>query len=280
MAQWRLRHIRLQLRVAQLSQPEGKAETPPQRRPNRGYRCRRGRHVSREERAVKTRLAICLAFAAISPAVLPVSASAQALLPPYEITTSVRSMGLEPISPPVRRGDRYVLRAIDGRGAEVTVVADALSGRILLVRPPRLWRRRGLCGTVYPPGLSGRIPSRRAAGSNGSEATSNGEATSSRQLRTAGKLRAAAAPQSGRAIRDLCAARQRQCAASACPGAICREATRAQSCRETGGQTGRGCGIHRLQSNSPTRTSRRAPRLRSRRRKIRALAIPPVQNLE
>jgi hypothetical protein len=84
---------------------------------------------------VKTRLAICLAFAVISLAVPSVSASAQALLPPYEITTSVRSMGLKPISPPVRRGARYVLRAVDGRGAEVTVAADALSGRILLVRP-------------------------------------------------------------------------------------------------------------------------------------------------
>ena len=84
---------------------------------------------------MKTRLAICLAFAAISTAILPVSASAQAVLPPYEITTSVRSMGLAPISPPVRRGARYVLRAIDRRGVEVTVAADALSGRILFVRP-------------------------------------------------------------------------------------------------------------------------------------------------
>src|SRR5918992_116555 len=57
------------------------------------------------------------------------------MLPPYEITTSVRSMGLTPIAPPVRRGARYVLRAIDRRGAEVTVAADALSGRILFVRP-------------------------------------------------------------------------------------------------------------------------------------------------
>ena len=84
---------------------------------------------------MKTRLAICLTFAVISLAVPSVSASAQTLLPPYEITTSVRSMGLTPISPPVRRGARYVLRAIDSRGAEVTVAADALSGRILLVRP-------------------------------------------------------------------------------------------------------------------------------------------------
>lgn len=96
---------------------------------------------------MKARFAICLALAAASSAALPVSASAQVLppqvLPPYEITTSVRSMGLEPISPPVRRGARYVLRAIDGRGAEVTVAADARNGRILFVRPV------GYGGPVY-----------------------------------------------------------------------------------------------------------------------------------
>jgi hypothetical protein len=84
---------------------------------------------------VKTRFAICLALTAASPAIVSAPASAQALLPPFEITTSVRSMGLEPISPPMRRGARYVLRAIDRRGAEVQVAADALSGRILAVRP-------------------------------------------------------------------------------------------------------------------------------------------------
>ena len=84
---------------------------------------------------MKTRLAICLAFAVISLAVPSVSASAQVLLPPYEITTSVGSMGLKPISPPVRRGARYVLRAIDGRGIEHRVAADAMTGRVLAVRP-------------------------------------------------------------------------------------------------------------------------------------------------
>ena len=82
-----------------------------------------------------TRFAFCLGLAATCLAAMPVPASAQALLPPYEITTSVRSMGLEPISSPVRRGARYVLRAIDGRGTEVRVAADALDGRILFVRP-------------------------------------------------------------------------------------------------------------------------------------------------
>jgi hypothetical protein len=100
---------------------------------------------------VNTRLAICLGLAAALVAALPSPASAQALLPPYEITTSVRSMGLDPISEPVRRGARYVLRAIDGRGAEVKVAADALNGRILSVKPVRyggpVYAERS-----YPPG--------------------------------------------------------------------------------------------------------------------------------
>ena len=115
-----------------------------------------------EDRAVKTRLTICLAFAVIALAVPSISASAQALLPPYEITTSVRSMGLEPISPPVRRGARYVLRAIDGRGAEVTVAADALSGRILSVRPAGYGRGRVYAERFYSPAYPEELfPQRR-----------------------------------------------------------------------------------------------------------------------
>jgi hypothetical protein len=71
-------------------------------------------------------------------------------LPPYEITTSVRSMGLQPISQPVRRGARYVLRAIDRRGAEVTVAADALSGRILFVRPVGYGEGPAYADRYYP----------------------------------------------------------------------------------------------------------------------------------
>jgi hypothetical protein len=82
-------------------------------------------------------LAICLALAAATSALAPIPASAQqALLPPHEIATSVRSLGLEPISRPERRGARrYVLRAVDRRGAEVVVIANGVSGRIIAVRP-------------------------------------------------------------------------------------------------------------------------------------------------
>lgn len=83
---------------------------------------------------MKARFALCAALVAGLPALLAVPASAQALLSPYDIATNVQAMGLEPISRPVQRGARYVLRAIDGRGVEVKVAADAFSGRLLAVR--------------------------------------------------------------------------------------------------------------------------------------------------
>lgn len=80
------------------------------------------------------RFAICLAAAACA-AVWATSAFAQAMLPPHEIVASVRSMGLQPIGTPVRRGKRYIMRAVDGRGYQLRVAADAFTGRILGVRP-------------------------------------------------------------------------------------------------------------------------------------------------
>ena len=59
------------------------------------------------------------------------------VLPAYEILTTVRSMGLKQISEPVRRGPYYVLHAIDPRGTQVRVVADAQFGDILSVAPSR-----------------------------------------------------------------------------------------------------------------------------------------------
>lgn len=97
-----------------------------------------------------TKLAICFALAVAGMAVSP--ASAQSLLPPHEIATSVRSMGLEPVSQPVRRGARYILRAIDGRGAEFTVTADALNGRVLFVEPAGYGPGPAYAGRVYAPG--------------------------------------------------------------------------------------------------------------------------------
>ena len=58
-------------------------------------------------------------------------------LPPHEILASVRSMGLEPLTRPLRHGPAYALRAADPAGHEVRVIADARTGRILqVVRVP------------------------------------------------------------------------------------------------------------------------------------------------
>lgn len=83
---------------------------------------------------MKTRFAICLAAAACA-AVWATAAFAQAMLPPHEIVASIRSTGLQPIGTPVRRGKRYIMRAVDGRGYQLRVAADAFTGRILGVRP-------------------------------------------------------------------------------------------------------------------------------------------------
>ncbi len=56
-------------------------------------------------------------------------------LPAYEILNSVRSLGLRPTTQALRRGPYYVLHAIDRRGVEVRVVADAQLGDIVSVAP-------------------------------------------------------------------------------------------------------------------------------------------------
>ena len=58
-------------------------------------------------------------------------------LPADEILTTVRSIGLDPIGTPLRRGHYYVLHAYDPRGIEVRVVADAHFGDIVSVSPAR-----------------------------------------------------------------------------------------------------------------------------------------------
>jgi hypothetical protein len=109
---------------------------------------------------VKTKFAICLGLAAAGFAALPLAASAQALLPPYEIATSMQSMGLQPISMPKQRGTRYVLRAIDRQGMKVRVVADGVSGQILRVRPVDSDRDRPYAERSYPYHSNGMPPPR------------------------------------------------------------------------------------------------------------------------
>ena len=61
--------------------------------------------------------------------------SAAELLPASDILTTVREMGFAPNTQVVRRGPYYVLHAVDLRGIELRIVADAQFGDILLVEP-------------------------------------------------------------------------------------------------------------------------------------------------
>jgi len=49
---------------------------------------------------------------------------------PYEIMRTARAAGFDPVSPPLREGTTYVLRAYDFRGILMRVVLDARSGAI------------------------------------------------------------------------------------------------------------------------------------------------------
>ncbi len=49
-------------------------------------------------------------------------------MPPYEIARKVRRAGFDPLSPPLREGSIYVVRATDFRGILMRVVVDARSG--------------------------------------------------------------------------------------------------------------------------------------------------------
>jgi hypothetical protein len=94
---------------------------------------------------MKTRLAYLAACAAVALLVAgkPAPLAAQpvfypgspAVLPPHEILTIVRSVGLEPLGRPLRSGETYGLRAVSPAGQVVHVVVHARMGRVLRVTP-------------------------------------------------------------------------------------------------------------------------------------------------
>jgi hypothetical protein len=59
----------------------------------------------------------------------------EAVLPPYEIMSIVRTTGLTPLTRPMRRGPYYVLVAVDRVGRQMRVVVDAQLGDIVNLRP-------------------------------------------------------------------------------------------------------------------------------------------------
>lgn len=76
--------------------------------------------------------AFAVAMAATPLKAQPVAAD---LLPAYEVSTIVASMGLRPVGRPAWMRGRYVVAAIDRYGREVNVVLDARDGQVLAVRP-------------------------------------------------------------------------------------------------------------------------------------------------
>ena len=69
-------------------------------------------------------------------------------LSPREIAASVRAKGLQPLSRPQRKGQAYVLRALDAADRELQVTVDAGTGRIVRVAPVAAAAREQL---PYPP---------------------------------------------------------------------------------------------------------------------------------
>lgn len=57
------------------------------------------------------------------------------MMPPHEVRTIVRSTGLTPAGPPVRRGDLYIQPALDPYGRPMRVVVDADAGAVVSIRP-------------------------------------------------------------------------------------------------------------------------------------------------
>ncbi len=94
---------------------------------------------------MKTKFALCVTIATLGSALSSAAVAQQlrmragppmdAALPPYEINTIVRSMGFDPLTNPQRRGPYYVLNAIDPRGIEMRVVADARMGAVVSIMP-------------------------------------------------------------------------------------------------------------------------------------------------
>jgi hypothetical protein len=85
-----------------------------------------------------------------------------AALPPHEVLTSVRSLGLDPVSRPQLRGRVYVLRAFDASQFEKRVMVDARSGEVLAVRdvvnvPPTYTPYNPRYGRYEPPRPPGMI---------------------------------------------------------------------------------------------------------------------------
>lgn len=86
------------------------------------------------------------------------------LMPAYEVSTIVASLGMRPLGRPAWRAGRYIVAAVDRYGREVNVVLDARDGQVIAVRPIAggFGPQRSGYDTGYapppPPGYPGRGP--------------------------------------------------------------------------------------------------------------------------
>jgi hypothetical protein len=83
---------------------------------------------------VKTGCAVCALVLSFASPILAQTARPERPVPPQDVLTSVRSMGLDPATRPLMRGRVYVLRAFDASHAEKRVLVDAHSAKVLSVR--------------------------------------------------------------------------------------------------------------------------------------------------
>src|SRR5688572_16587988 len=68
-------------------------------------------------------------------------------MPPHEVRTIVRSTGLTPAGPPVRRGQHYVQPALDPYGRPMRVVVDGNAGAVVSITPASV-------SAGYPPAMA------------------------------------------------------------------------------------------------------------------------------
>lgn len=111
---------------------------------------------------MKKKLAVCAGLLLLGPtaaAVAQVQAlyPGEAVLPPYEVMSIVRSTGLAPQTRPMRRGPYYVLVAIDRVGRQMRVVVDAQLGDIVNLRPAAVGTAYGN-ELAYPNAADGAPP--------------------------------------------------------------------------------------------------------------------------
>jgi hypothetical protein len=83
---------------------------------------------------VNTAFAACALVLGFASPVLAQTAHPLGRVPPEDVLTSIRSMGLDPATRPLLRGRVYALRAFDPSHAEKRVLVDARSGEVLSVR--------------------------------------------------------------------------------------------------------------------------------------------------